>query len=134
MSDVRISASDTLEEMVMKMSGQIPGAAKVCVELINKGGVIDPDGIFGGLGILLMLDTYRIYEVRIWKLYRYVCNKDLTKMVAVLRACQLGIFQIDKVQYAIDHNGEGVNCEDLLTKVKERLPNFTRPMVVVAEP
>lgn len=129
----RIHLDDTVMDVVRKMSGEIPGAAKVCVELLNKGEVIDPDGALGGLGIILMFDTYRIYEERIWKLYRYVCGQDLTKTVAVMRACQLGLFSIDKVQYAIDHNGDGVNPDELLAKVKERLPNFTRPMVVVVE-
>lgn len=130
----RIRLDDTVIDIVRKMSGEIPGAAKVYVELLSKGEVIDPDGALGGLGIILMFDTYGIYEDRIWKLYRYVCGQDLTKTVAVIRACQLGIFSIDKVQYAIDHNGEGVNSDELLAKVKERLPNFTNPMVVVAEP
>lgn len=130
----RIHLGDTVEDIIRKMSGEIPGAIKVCMELLYKGEEIDPDGALGGLGIILMLDTYGIYEVRIWKLYRYVCGRDITKTVAVLRACQLGLFSIDKVHYAIDHDGEGVDSEELLTRVKERLPNFTRPMIVVSEP
>ncbi len=130
----RIHLGDTVMGVVRKMSGEIPGAAKVCVELLNKGEEIDPDGALGGMGIIWMFDMYHIYDERIWKLYRYVCGQDLIKTVAVIRACQLGLFSIDKVQYAIDHNGDGVNADELLAKVKERLPYFTKPIMVVAEP
>lgn len=134
MHDVRIHLDDNIEDVVRKMSGNIPGAIKVCVGLLNKGEEIDPDVVFGGLGILLMFDMYHIYNERIWKLYRYVCGQDLTKTVAVVRACQLGLFSIDKVQHAIDHNGEGVDPDELIVKVKERLPNFTNPITMVVEP
>lgn len=130
----RIHLGDSIEGVVRKMSGEIPGAMKVCMELLVKGEEIDPDGALGGLGIILLFDTYSIYEERIWKLYRYVCGRDLTKTVAIIRACQLGLFPIDKVQYAIDHNGYGVNPDELLAKVKERLPNFTNPIMIVSEP
>lgn len=94
MHDTMIHLSDSMEDVIRKMSGEIPGAMKVCLELLDKGEEIDPDSAFGGFGVLLMLDTYHIYDKRIWKLYRYVCGRDLIKTVAVIRACQLVFFRL----------------------------------------
>lgn len=104
----------------------------VCMRILNEGMNIDPDGMFGGLSILLMLDTYNIYGPRIWMLYKDVCGQDIVKTIAALRVCQMGLFPIEKLQHTIDSYGEGVDPDELLTMVKNRLPNFNDPIKVVA--
>ena len=128
--DIRIKLEDTTLDAVMKLSGRIPGALVVCRLIIDKGGQIDPDGMFGGLGILLMLDTFGIYERRIWQLYKDVCKQNLAMTIAILRSAQMGILKEEKLQFAIDNYGKGIDIDYLYKKVKERLPNFSDEVVI----
>lgn len=128
--NTRIKLEDTGMSAALKLSEDIPGAIKVCAELLNKGAEIDPDGAFGGVGILLMLDTFGIYGYRIWKLYKDVCKQDLVKTIAMLRAVQLGILNEAKLQYAIDDRGKGIDIDDLHKKVMQRLPRFSDSLII----
>lgn len=131
--NVRIGLQDTTMDAVVKLAEGNPGAATVCMQILDKGGDIDPDWMFGGLSILLSLDTYNIYGPRIWMLYKDVCKQDLVKTIASLRACQMGLFPIEKLQHAIDNYGEGVDVDELHRMVKERLPRFADLVTIVAE-
>lgn len=53
-------------------------------------------------------------------------GEDLVKMLAVLRSVQLGITSKDVVCYAIDNRGQGLDVEDVVSKVKDRLKSFGR--------
>lgn len=130
--NVRLTLEDTNMSAILKLSEEIPGAIKVCAEILNKGGDIDPDSALGGLGTLLLLDTFGIYGTRIWILYKYVCKQDLTKTIAILRAVQMGIINEDKLQYAIDNHGKGINVDDLYKKVRQKLPRFSDSLVIVS--
>ncbi|MCC6404818.1 MAG: hypothetical protein IT405_00290 [Candidatus Yanofskybacteria bacterium] len=60
-------------------------------------------------------------------LYSDACDSDLVKMVAVLRANQLGQLagtRADALHHAIEHRGEGLDLDAVLQAVKERLPRF----------
>lgn len=122
--NVRITLEDDILSSVKKLSDGIPGAVVVCAEILKEGEDIDPDGLFGGFGILLMLDAYNIYGVRIWKFYKNVCGENLVKTIACLRACQMGLFPIEKLQHAIDNHGEGIDPVELHKMVKKELPKF----------
>lgn len=131
--NVRICLQDTMMDAVIKLSEGNPGATTVCVQILNKGNSIDPDMVLGGFGILSILDIYNIYGSRIWMLFKDVCKQDLVKTIAALRACQMGLFPIEKLQYAIDNYGERINVDELHRMVKERLPRFTDIITIVAE-
>ena len=131
--NVRIVLQDTMMDAVIKLSEGNPGATTVCVQILNEGNSIDPDMVLGGFGILSILDTYNIYGSRIWMLFKDVCKQDLVKTIAALRACQMGLFPIEKLQYAIDNYGEGANVDELHRMVKERLPRFADIIDIVAE-
>lgn len=130
---VRIELNDNMVDVVKKLSEDIPGATHVCVRMLKEGDIIDPDGLFGGFGILLMLDTFQIYGRRIWDLYKEVCKEDLIKTVAVIRACQLGILSNENLQTAINEHGKGIDVDKLYAKVKERLPNFAGGITFVKQ-
>ncbi len=131
--NVRLTLEDTNMSAISKLSEEIPGAIKVCAEILNKGGDIDPDSALGGLGTLLLLDTFGIYGTRIWMLYKDVCKQDLTKMIAMLRAVQMGIINEDKLQYAINNYGKGINVDDLYKKVRQKLPRFSNSLVIISD-
>ena len=128
--DTRIKLDDTGMSATMKLSEDIPGAIKVCTQILNRGEDIDPYGVFGGLGILLMLDTFGIYGSRIWMLYKDVCKQDIVKTIAMLRIVQLGMLSEDKLQHAIDNRGDGIDIDDLHKKVMQRLPGFSDSIII----
>lgn len=119
----------SMPEVLLALSGGNPGAVTVCMRLLKETPAIDPQDILGGLGNLLALDSYNIWEHRIWMLYKDVCGQDLVKMIAVLRAHQLG--QLAGVtecalNHAIDNRGEGLDLDAVLKAVQDRLPRFIR--------
>lgn len=126
MSSDRIKLDMSLFDVLYALSGGNPGALTVCMSIMEKSSQIDPDG-GGGILVLLNLDTLRIYEHRIWGLFKDVCKEDLTSMLAVLRAWQLGQLAgatDGAINHAIDHYGEGLDIDAILAAVRERLPKF----------
>lgn len=127
METTRIKLSDTTMDVVTKMSERNPGALNVLMQMLMDTN-IDPDNAMGGLGNILMLDTFGIYGPDIYILNNDICDSDLVKTLAVLRATQLGMFSskiLKDACYRQDRSGkELVPVEELYLKVKERLPNF----------
>lgn len=135
MKNKRIVLGMSVEIMVLAMSGGNSESADVCLELLKKGGKVDSEASFGGgFNSLSMLDKLEIYEERIHMLYKDVCNCDLGKMIAVLRAYQLGKLagvDIKTLNHAIDNCGNGIDIEKVVQVVKTRLPKFN-PEAVIA--
>lgn len=127
----RITLGMNLIETIMAMSDGNPGAATVIVSITKQAAAIDPDDAFGWLGVLSDLDDRGIYGSRIWQLYKNVCHEDLSIMLAILRADQLGQLagvNAATIEYAIDHDGEGIDIPAVIAAVQERLPNFAITM------
>lgn len=124
MGHERIELHDTPISVVTKMSEGNPGALTVCLQMLKDGAKIDPDGFMGGLGSILLMDTFGIYGSRIWMLFKDVCKQDIVKMLACLRACQMGFISQEVLNSAIDNYGKGLDVEGCLHQVKERLPAF----------
>jgi hypothetical protein len=124
MPNERITGTDTIQDIVVKMSEGNPGAISVMVQLIESSPIVDPQALMGGLGSLLSLDTLNIYGSRIWMLYKDVCGQDIAKTIGLLRAWQLGIVTQSNLNHAIDNYGEGIDVDDTLSKVVEQLPEF----------
>ena len=120
----KIELTDTTRDVVVKMSEGNPGALRVTMELLSKTKDIDPDNALGGLGTILRMDDMGIYGPRIWMLYKDVCGEDLTKMVGLLRAQQLGIVSKSKLYHAIENWGDGLKLNVIMSQVRERLPRF----------
>lgn len=124
MRKTRIELNDTIMSMVMKIIEGNPGAISVCMDLINENARIDPDSALGEIGSILALDTLGIYGSRIWMLYKDVCGEDITKTIGLLRANQLGFLSETVLNDGINNRGNGIDLDNLLEQVKERLPNF----------
>lgn len=123
----RIKLTDSTLDVVVKMCEGNPGAMNVLMEMLISNN-IDPDNGLGGLGAILMLDSLGIYGTDIYVLCNDICNKSLPKMLAVLRAVQLGLFDgtiLKDASHRQDYSGcKLVPVEELYLKVKEKLPNF----------
>ena len=124
----RINVQDSPLEMMVKLSEGNPGAARVLVELIEQSASIDPQSAFGGLGMILSMDTHKIYGGRIWMFYKDVCHESIIHMNSICRAVQLGLMRKSVMNHAIDNYGEGINLDETLKIVQERLPEFAKDM------
>ena len=133
MSEERIGLGDTILSATMKLSEGNPGALRVCMDLLQHSGAIDPDSAMGGLGSLLCLDTEGIYGPQIWMLYKDVCGENLVNMVAVLRAMQLGIVRRVDVKLALNHS-TNMDVAEVLDRVQLRLPAFGKGLPLPTEP
>lgn len=124
----RIALTDSTIQVVTKMSDGNPGAAITLMQMLKTGSTIDPDGFAGGLGFILLLDTYGIYGSDIYVLNNDICDSNMNKTCAVLRACQLGLFSSSTLKDACsrqDRSGKKmIPVDELYAKVKEQLPNF----------
>lgn len=120
----RIELEDSMQDIFVKLGEGNPGGLTVCMELAQVSCEVDPACLFGPLGPLLSLDSFGIYGSRIWMLHKDVCGCDHVKTLACLRARQLAIITQSELDHAIDNYGEGVDPEDLLAKVDERLKDL----------
>jgi hypothetical protein len=126
-NNTRLKLDMSLMDIIMILSEGNPGAVSVLAQIIKEAPKIDPQDAFGGLGCLLALDTHGIFGPRIWMLYKDVCNQDLTSMLAILRADQLGQLagcSDAAIDHAIDNYGEGLDIPAIVAAVKDRLEDF----------
>jgi hypothetical protein len=125
MSENRIDSNDTMEQMCEKLAGGVPGATVCLAKIIKQGAIIDPDaGLMGIFNALMILDMLGIYEGDIWGLYNDTCGQDLVKTLAILRAWQLDLISDTTIKTAVRNRGRGIDPDDLLSKVREELPDF----------
>lgn len=119
--ETRIKLGDTTVNALSKMAGGNPGAITVVLELLKN--TDDVDNAFGGFGSILNLDSFNIYEEKIWMLYKDICKENITHMVAILRSVQLGFISKEMLHKAINSQLD-IDVESLINKVKLKLPNF----------
>lgn len=124
----RITLCDNAKSAVIKMCEGNPGAITALVEILKCAKQVDPDDFMGGLGKILALDTLEIYGTNIYVLWNDICDRNTSKMIAVLRANQLGFISDQILKDAChrqDRSGrEIIPVEELYVKVVERFPRF----------
>lgn len=122
-----IEGTDTVQDMIFKMSQGNPGAIRVLVDLMKSGPAIDPDAMMSEIAHILSLDTLGIMGSEIWMLYKDVCGESYARMIAVLRSWQLGFTTDTKILAAIRQTGDPLDVDDLHRQVCERLEDFAKP-------
>lgn len=125
----RIQLTDNVITMITKMSEGNPGSMNVLMEMLKpESKEIDPDNFMGGIGKVLSLDTLEIYGTDIYILHNDICDGNMVKTFAVLRAHQLGFLNGPLLKDAChrqDRSGKQmIDVDGLYNKVKEALPNF----------
>lgn len=119
----RIELGNDLENIFAKLSDGNSDALRVCLEIFRKTTSIDPY-ILGGFGYLFYLDTFGIYGSRIWMLYKDICGESLVDMLGLLKAVRFEYLSKSVLDHAIDNCGDGLDVQDYVKKVKEKLPKF----------
>lgn len=133
----RINLNDTTVSALVKMADGNPSAISAMMAILEKHQSIDPQAALGGIGTIMMLDEYGIYGSSIYVLYSDKCDRDVRKMLMLMRAVQLGIFSKTKLQEMAADQRRQVNLTDaewqtLDDKVCERLDDFARPTVAAS--
>lgn len=124
----KITLADNVMSAVIKMCEGNLGVMTALMEIIKCSKQVDPDDFMGGLGKILALDTLEIYGTNIYVLWNDICDRNTSKMIAVLRANQLGFISDQILKDAChrqDRSGrKTIPVEELYSKVIERLPRF----------
>lgn len=94
----RIKLTDNMLDIITKMSDGNPGAISALMDILQKGEKIDPQGAMGGLGAIMLLDTWEIYGSDIYVLWSDKCQRDCRKLLMIMRACQMGNFSHTKLK------------------------------------
>jgi len=131
------SLNMTGTDILIAMADGNPGAITACMTLMEDAERVDPDSVLGAMSPIFALDTLGIYGSRIWMLYKDVCKQDTARVLALLRAHQLG--QIAGVtsralNHAIDNRGDGIDVDAALAAVKQRLPAFNAATTEADQP
>lgn len=130
MAQARINPNDETVNALVKMADGNPGAAVAIGQILKRANEIDPEMALGGLNYILLLDEYGIYGTDIYVLFSDICDKDLAKMLAVIRATQLGILDPKLLSAACaqqDYSGKDIiKPDEVFEKVKETVPSFDR--------
>lgn len=123
----RIDLTDTLGGACAKMAEGNIGAVGCLKGLIQLNSSVDPDSALGQLSTILSLDSAGIYGTNLYLLWN-ICEKNHARVIAVMRAVQLGIIPAEKVKDACsrqDRSGFGLlDIVSLYKQVKEKLPAF----------
>jgi len=127
----RLTLTDNTMSMTLKMSDGNPGAVSAIMDIIEKHDAIDPQAAMGGLGAIMMLDTWEIYGTAIYVLYSDKCGRDVRKMLMIMRATQMGLFSRDRLQQMAADQMRSVNLDDeewyaLDEKVCGQLEDFAK--------
>lgn len=124
----RIKLEMSFLDVMVAMTDGNPGAAQVCMLLSTKNEEIDPDNALGKLGPFLSLDTLDCYGPDIWVFFKDICGSDPVKMLGVMRAIDFGytsgVIVMSAIKAARTGQPRNLDIDDLLKKVRERLPRF----------
>jgi hypothetical protein len=128
----RIELTDTIMDIMVKMSDGNPGAASCLIDIMNNAADIDPQDALTPLGPILALDTHGIYGSSIYILWSDKCGRDTRKMLMLLRAVQLGLFSRHQLKELAEDQLRAVHLgqeefEALDKEVCGTLERFKRP-------
>lgn len=117
--------------MVALAEGNI-GAVTAMMAMADIAEKVDPDSALGMLDCLFSLDNYCVYGTDIWVLFKYVCCHNPVRMIAVLRACQLGLLGVGEIRKALsqapspERTALKEKAETIVSLVQEKLPEFAK--------
>lgn len=128
----RIELTDTSQTAIIKMAEGNPGAVIAMIDILAKHDEIDPQAMFGGLGAIMLLDIWGIYGTEIYILFNDKCNRDVRKMLILMRSCQLGFLPQSKLNEMAKDQLREINLSDdewadIDAKVCDRLESFAKP-------
>lgn len=134
MGNERIELTDSMMDIMTKMTEGNPGAMTALMELATASPKVDPQSAFSNFGLAgpaLSFDTHGIYGTEIYILWSDKCGRDARKTLMLLRAVQLGFLSESKLQAMAADQTRQVDLtaeewKDIDSKVCEQLENFQK--------
>ena len=128
----RITLDDSMQSALIKMADGNPGAAVAMMEIMEKHDAIDPQAMMGGIGAIMMLDTWEIYGTDIYVLFNDKCGRDVRRFLMLNRATQLGLFSNVKLKRMAADQMRQINLTEeeflkLDKQVCDELEDFAKP-------
>ena len=108
----RIELTDTAMDVMVKMSDGNPGAIAAMMQILEKHDEIDPQAMLGGLGAIMILDTWEIYGSDIYVLFNDKCERDVRRMLLIMRAVQLGMFPESRLREIAADQSRRINLSE----------------------
>lgn len=105
----RLELNDDVISAITKLSRGNPGAMTACMKMAEAS-KSEPMREFS---VLLNLDTFEVYDSRIWLLYKDVCQQDPVLASFLLRQVQMGKLDMKTLNFAIDNRGSGLDIDAL---------------------
>jgi len=127
----KLDQQDTTMDILVKMSDGNPGAIGALMEIMNTADRIDPQAADSGLGHILLLDEYEIYGTDIYILYNDKCDRNVRKLLVLIRGVQLGFLRKETLKTMASDQTRSTNLtdeefEDLDKKVCKTLVGFSK--------
>lgn len=113
-----LDGNESIQDSIIKLSKQNPGAIRVLVDLYKSAKTIDPYITYPSY-MLLNLDTAELYGSDIWILYKDICKKSYVCTHTGIRATQMGIIQGKQLK-------EGFDFPETLERVQEKLDGYAK--------
>ena len=107
-----------MSKKILEICGERPCAVAVVNYLATKSHLIDPS--IDAKDLISQMKEYGITKERICRFYRDVCGEEFGRMIGLLCACKLDIITQSALLHAIDNNGEGINVDEVVNKVKQQ--------------
>lgn len=117
----------SVKEMLFALADGDVDALMVCLEILRHSSHVDRDALFADLNSFYLLDALHIWGSRIYALWHDVCERDVMKLVALLRAHQLGgLCGIDRetLHVAIATKQPNIDFAAVVDAVQNKLPGF----------
>ena len=116
--------TDSLQEMIYKIAKGNPGARAVTNMILQRGNNIDPYASY--VVAHKSLYNWNITGEDIWLMYKDLCGEDLTRMLGMIRAVELGFLTPVSLKRQINmaRDPNLMPIDDLLKRVKESLPQM----------
>jgi hypothetical protein len=123
----KIGLTDTMEDVMVKMSEGNPGGLASIMSLVTEAQNINPGCMPNGFDYILYLDSIGVYGTDIYILWSDQCNRDTEKFMMLLDAARTGIISDKKlVSIAKDQLGRELFSEEemnaIIDDVKEKIP------------
>ena len=120
-----ILLEDSTEEIIEKLSEGKPGAIEALKAILSEGDKIYSDSYMGPVGHILRFDGYGVSGSKIEYLYKTVCNKSVSMVIALIKASQLNI--ISTYEFIKACSGlEMLDLDGIYNQVCEKLPEFDK--------
>ena len=108
----KLTLNDSVADVITKMSEGNPGALNAMMDILDKHDGIDPQAGMGGIGVMLLFDSWGIYGSKIYVLWNDKCDRSVRRMLVLTRSVQLGLLPQQKLINMASDNMSKVDLTD----------------------